>query len=210
MKLTELFENQATRIIVIFPGRFQPPHPGHLHGYLELVNKFGAENVYISMTEKTDLAKSPFLYDERVAIFTDILGIPSNKILKVTKQYKVKELSDNMNLKPNTAIVFAVSDKDIKENKFSVGRDKEGTESYMKEYKNDIVDTFMHHSYIIKYPSIEFNLHGQLIHSATQLRELFRKSSVAKQKKLFEEIYGKLDERIFKMFLDKFGDNYDK
>src|ERR1019366_7928610 len=101
MKLRELFEDkgqQADKVVTILAGRFQPPHSGHLHGYLGLVNKFGANNVYITMSDKINPDTSPFSYDERKEIFTNLLGVPSEKIIKVVRQYNVEELANKMNL----------------------------------------------------------------------------------------------------------------
>jgi nicotinamide mononucleotide adenylyltransferase len=206
MRLKELFEDQATQIAVILPGRFQPPHPGHLHGYLELVEKFGSNNVYISMTEKTDPEESPFSYDERKEIFTKLLGVPSNKIIKVVRQYNVKELVKVLDLNNNSAIIFAISQKDSADERFSMAGKKDGSESYMKKFKSDeYLDSYMKHSYVVEYPTTRFKINGKNLNSAGQLRNLFRSLPIKNKKLLFKEIYGVFDERIFKLFLDKFS-----
>jgi len=206
MKLCELFEDkghQANKIVAILPGRFQPPHVGHLHGYLNLVNKFGAHNTYITMTDKINPENSPFSYDERKEIFNKMLGVPSDKIIKVAKQYNVTELARIMNLQDDTALVFAVSEKDVAENRFSLGKTKDGSDSYMMKYKDDFVVPFPEHSYIEEHPTTKFSFDGKILDSASQLRELFRTLSDNKKKELFEEMYGVFDERIFKVFLDR-------
>jgi len=206
MKLQELFEDtnqQANKIIAVLPGRFQPPHVGHLHGYLGLVKKFGANNVYITMSDKINPDTSPFSYDERKEIFTKLLGVPSDKIIKVVRQYNVDELSRTMNLQDDTALVFAISKKDAAENRFSIGKKEDGSDSYMMKYKNDFVLPFTEHAYVEEYSTKKFSFGKLSIDSATQLRELFRKISMKKKKELFIEMYGVFDERIFKVFLDR-------
>jgi nicotinamide mononucleotide adenylyltransferase len=201
MKLKELFEEKGDRLVVILPGRFQPPHPGHLHGYLQLVNKFGADNVYLTMTEKTNPKTSPFLYDERKAILTKLLGIPSDKIVQVTKQYNVSELVKNMSLDKNTSIIFAVCKKDAAERQFTT---KDADESYMKKYnKGEPLDPYSLHSYIVEYPTTRFEINGRKIKSASEIRNIFRHLNIRQKKKLFKSMYGCFDEAIFHMFMDK-------
>jgi nicotinamide mononucleotide adenylyltransferase len=204
MKLKELFEGEANNLVVILPGRFQPPHPGHLHGYLQLVNKFGADNVYITMTEKTNPKTSPFLYDERKEILIKLLGIPSDKIIQVTRQYNVDQVVKNLNLSKNTAVIFAVCKKDAADRRFTTGTKKDGTESYMRKFnKEDGIKDYTEHSYIVEYPTTRFEINGKKIKSASEIRNLFRNLGLPQKKKLFKSIYGHFDESIFHMFMEK-------
>lgn len=204
MKLKELFESEAKNLVVILPGRFQPPHPGHLHGYLQLVNKFGSDNVYITMSEKTNPKTSPLLYDERKEILTKLLGIPSDKIVQVTKQYNVQEVVKNMDLSEDTAVIFAVCKKDAAERQFTTKTKKDGSDSYMKKYsKSEPLETYKEHSYIVEYPTTRFELNGRKIKSASEIRNIFRNLNTQQKKKLFKSMYGNSDERIFHMFIQK-------
>jgi nicotinamide mononucleotide adenylyltransferase len=204
MKLKELFESEAKNLVVILPGRFQPPHPGHLHGYLQLVNKFGSNNVYITMSEKTNPKTSPLLYDERKEILTKLLGIPADKIVQVTKQYNVNELVKNMNLSDDTAVIFAVCKKDAAERQFTTKTKKDGSPSYMKKYnKEEPLESYKDHSYIVEYPTTKFELNGKKIKSASQIRKIFKNLNTTQKKKLFKSIYGNSDERIFHTFMQK-------
>lgn len=203
MKLKELFDEDAKNLVVILPGRFQPPHPGHLNAYQQLVDKFGANNVYITMSEKTDPKISPFSYDEKKEILTKMLGIPTDKIIQVRKQYNVKELVNNMNLDKDTAIIFAVCKKDAAERQFTK-LNKDGSESYMKKYnKSEPLEPYMDHSYIIEYPATKFELNGKHINSASEIRKIFKNLNTTQKKKLFKNIYGNNNERIFHTFVNK-------
>jgi nicotinamide mononucleotide adenylyltransferase len=206
MRLKELLEEESMPMVVILPGRFQPPHPGHLHGYLKLVSKFGAENVYISMTDITNPEDSPLSYDERKEIFTKLLGVPSNKIIKVIKQYNVKEIVRALDLGKNTVISVAISKKDANEDRFSLNDKKDSVESYMRKFKqDDILSPYKEHCYVIEYPTTVFDVSGKRLNSASQLRLLFKNLKTEQKKKIFKEIYGVFDERLFKVFLDKFS-----
>ena len=49
MRYTDLLMEAATTDIAVFyGGRFQPMHSGHHQVYMDLVRKFGADNVFIS------------------------------------------------------------------------------------------------------------------------------------------------------------------
>ena len=115
------------------------------------------------MSDKVNPDSSPFSYDERKEIFTKLLGVPSDKIIKVVRQYNVEELANKMNLSDDTALIFAISKKDSAENRFSIGRTKEGSDSYMMQYKDDFVVPFMTHAYVIEYPTTKFFLNIQKI-----------------------------------------------
>ena len=55
MKLIQLLEKKDDRkLVVVYPGRFQPFHRGHLSAYRWLCKKFGKENVWIATSNKTE------------------------------------------------------------------------------------------------------------------------------------------------------------
>src|SRR4051812_41600076 len=118
MKLTEVKDVEPKkRVIVVYGGRFQPPHPGHVAVYHWLVDKFGTDNVWIAMSARTNMdpAKgdlSPFTYEERKNMFTDLFkkGPPSEKIvLCKDPTFNPKEI---LGKHKNAIYVAAVSEKD--------------------------------------------------------------------------------------------------
>ena len=203
MKLSELFESNNTqsegRAVVIYPGRFQPPTPGHIWGYKTLVGKFGRNNVYIAMTGYTDPEKSPLSYDDRKLIFTKLLGVPEDKIIKVSNQYNTDNVKKVIDLNKQTALIFAISQKDMNDNP----RFKFTQDSYMQDFHNrkslPILEPYTEHAYIMTFPTRTFSVGTGKANSATRIRKLFRTLDTAGKKRLFIEIYGKFDASTFEI-----------
>ena len=86
-----LFELTNTKNITVFyGGRFQPMHKGHRDVYKHLVDKFGANNVFIAtmFSQKAakahaagDYSSDPFTFKEKAELMTKMHGIPANKII---------------------------------------------------------------------------------------------------------------------------------
>ena len=112
MRYTQLKEDVAKDIAVFYGGRFQPMHKGHHKVYMDLVEQFGSDNVFIATTvSKTATAeRDPFTFDEKKMIMNTMFGIPENKIVQ-TQPYRpdVKLTGKNPN---NTAVVLVFSAKD--------------------------------------------------------------------------------------------------
>ena len=86
MFIQQLFEDSAKRIIVTYPGRFQPFHKGHAEVFANLQRQFGSENVFIVTGNKTDAVKSPFNFSDKVR-FMHAMGIPNHQIIETDKVY---------------------------------------------------------------------------------------------------------------------------
>lgn len=212
MRLVELFEKALPtwqskpdrKIVVIFPGRFQPPHTGHLKDYNALVGKFGANNVYISMTDKYDTELSPFTYDERKNIFVKLLNVPADKIIKVSRQYNVEDISKVLDLNPETVVIFAVGKKDMLNNP----RFKFTSTSYVQDFYNikssPELEPFSERMYILTIPTHIFKATDKLkIKSASAFRKLFKSLNLEGKRRLFEVVYHKFDATIFNVFVQK-------
>ena len=85
----QLLESLNTKklLAVIYGGRFQPFHAGHFAVYSHLCKKFGEGSVWIATSDKVNLdpAKgdiSPFTFDERKEIMTQMFNISPDKIIK--------------------------------------------------------------------------------------------------------------------------------
>lgn len=93
-------------IIVIYPGRFQPPGVHHKAVYEQLVKKYG-NTCFFATSNKVEEG-SPLTFDEKVFIFVNALGIPENKILQVQSPYLITSYNKN----EGDVIVFALGEKD--------------------------------------------------------------------------------------------------
>ena len=98
--------------IVVFPGRFNPFHNGHLSIYRELIKKFGANNVYIYTSDIVKKPKSPLNFEQKKYLISRI--IPKDKIIKMTgSAYRIEDIVKDFNVDINTTkIIIALSEKD--------------------------------------------------------------------------------------------------
>lgn len=178
-----------SRRIAIFPGRFQPFHAGHYSIYRKLVDEFGEDNVYIVSSGVTDATRSPFGFDEKKQIMTQMFGIPEDKVVQVKSPYAPKELTAN--LPPDTTTVFALSEKDA---------DRLGTGKYFQPYDPESSNAgFGEKGYVMIAPEMQLQLDGKNI-SGTQVRALLGNPKISDEmkKEIFTKIYGKFDPEIFK------------
>jgi hypothetical protein len=113
MNIFELFEANSPRIVVIYPGRFQPFHQGHAGVFAKLQARFGRENCYIATTPKVKIDnRNPFNAAEKVELMHSA-GIPNDRIKLITEPYKIKDVSQTMGLdETNTVLIFAVGEPD--------------------------------------------------------------------------------------------------
>ncbi len=171
------------KTIVVYSGRFQPFHKGHYAAYQKLVSKFGANNVYIGTSDKTDGGKSPFNFKEKVVIMGKMFGIPPSKIVKVSNPYAPKEILAPFDGK-TTAYIAAVGEKDATR---LAGK-------YFKPYNGKTGYGYdeIGYTYIIPPESNPI--------SGTDVRKWL---SSDKAEKLFLKAYPKFDKEIYKMITSK-------
>ncbi len=72
------------KVVVIYPGRFQPMGKHHAAVFKRLNNLDVADDVYIVTSDKVDPPDSPFNYEEKKQIMK-AHGIPEDKIYRVKK-----------------------------------------------------------------------------------------------------------------------------
>lgn len=172
--------------IVIYPGRFQPPHPGHLQVYNNLVKQFGKDNVYIATSDKYDPDKSPLSFNDKQEIWSDIFGIPVDKIIQVKNPYTPTEIVSQFD--ESRPLIVAVSEKDSNRIK-SVGK-------YYSDYNADIsMKGYKDAGYVYLVPTVKHN-NSNL--SATQIRDIMNsdKSDDEKENEL-KSIYQSYTSNIF-------------
>ena len=195
MKLENLEE---FRTIVVMPGRFQPFHNGHKKAFQWLKNRF--EEVYIATSDKIDLPKSPFSFDEKVEMIM-ATGIPEEVVVKTQSPYRAVEVTENFN-PGSTVLVYAVSQKDMTgENpRFTFEPKRDGSLSYMQPFQTEGLRPILEHAYVLVMPVFEFEVLGEPVISATQIREKFIESNTSNRIKIIEDLYGEFNEDIFEIF----------
>jgi hypothetical protein len=194
------------RTIVIYPGRFQPGHKGHKSSYDYLANKFGAENVYVATSDVTAPVTNPFSFADKVQMLTK-LGIPSSHIVQVRNPYQAQEITKDIPDPDNTALVFAVSEKDMGETpRFKFGVKKNGEPSYMQPYPKDgKVKPLTKHAYVMVTPTTTFKVRGVDASSATAIRNMYSTGNAADHKQIIHDLYGVEDSALQDLFDKKLG-----
>jgi hypothetical protein len=193
MFITELAE---PRLLVIYPGRFQPFHKGHHAVYEYLTGKFGRNNVYIATSNKTDNLKSPFTFAEK-AYFMQLTGVPADRVVQATNPYQIANILSGGQITVtdpnNTVVIFAVSEKDMAEDpRFSFQAKKDGSTPYFQPLK-DIKQTesMDKHGYIMTVPTFDFDVAGVPMRSGTELRKMYADSNQLKRQQIIQSLFGK-------------------
>ena len=195
------------RTVVIYPGRFQPGHKGHLASYDYLANKFGAENVYVATSDVTAPVTNPFSFADKVEMLTK-LGIPASHIVQVRNPYQANEIVKDFPDPEHTALVFAVSEKDMAEEnpRFKFGTKKNGEPSYMQPYpKEGKLQPLTKHGYVMVTPTVTFKVKGADANSATAIRKMYHDGNVNDRKQILHDLYGVDDPALHQLFDKKLG-----
>ena len=123
MYASELFENGKPRIVVTYPGRFQPFHKGHAEVFKKLQKEFGNENVFVITSNDTSSAKNPFSFGDKYQLITTA-GVPAHSIMETNKMYSLPDDFDSS----NTIFVTAVGSPDA---------DRLRPDSFLKKDRKD-------------------------------------------------------------------------
>jgi len=191
--------------VVIYPGRFHPFHKGHKSVYDTLVKRFGKNRVFIATSNKVDPPKSPFTFEEKRAMIA-LTGIDPSRVIQVKNPYQATEITDNYNPQ-NTIALFAVSDKDMAEDpRFSFKPKKDGSPSYYQPAQKNM-EGFDKHGYILTIPTLQFNVLGKPMRSASEFRANFAKADTETQKAMITDLFGKYDSKIHNTLTQKINEH---
>jgi hypothetical protein len=194
MRISDIItESIARQVTVFYGGRFQPMHAGHFTLYKKLVNKFGADNVFIATTfgkkqqamhAAGNHSTDPFTFEEKVSIMSKMFGVPANHIVN-TQPYR-PDVSLVGRDKSNTATVLVFSEKDA-------GRLKPGgVLAPMPDDMNNLQTEDENRVYYITMPIEQGGM------SASDFREVMRSEAEFEEKKqTFSKFFGKFDQEIF-------------
>jgi hypothetical protein len=208
MFIYELFESKNSEVLVIYPGRFQPWHKGHFAVYNYLVGKFGRDRVFVATSNKVDPPRSPFSFNEKIQ-FMHLTGVPEDRIVETRDPYRAVELVHKYN--PNTTtLLFAVSEKDMAEDpRFSFGRKKDGSPSYLQPMPNDMDNMLPlgQHAYIMTVPTFNFEVLGKPMRSATEVRAQFKSADDNTQKEIITDLFGTYDSNVHAIMKSKLSED---
>lgn len=204
MLLQNLFEAQNTKILVIYPGRFQPFHKGHRAVYDSLVKRFGDGHVWIATSDKVEPPRSPFSFVEKQAMI-QLTGIKPNHVVLTKNPYQAQEIVANYDA-ANTILVFAVSEKDMAEDpRFRFGPKKDGSPSFLQPLPSDLhqCETLDKHGYMLSVPVVEFKVLGKPMQSASMFRAEFAKAKDPVKKKMIQDLFGAYNDKVFNLMKTK-------
>jgi len=194
------------KIIVLYPGRFQPFSKHHEQVFQKLKAKFPQAKVYLATSDrpaKFDPAKHFLNFDEK--LMTAVAsGIDPNDVIKTANPYQAPEIVNRFP-KQDTILILAVGDKDMKEDpRFSFKPKKNGESSYFQPFKNvDKCESLDKHAYILSMPVEKFTLMGKNIENASVIRDMYRKGDENTRKQIVTDLYGKYLPNIKKIFDEK-------
>lgn len=197
-------------IIVIYPGRFHPFHRGHMASYEYLTKRFGDNAVYIATSDVQAPITSPFSYADKVEMMT-ALGVPSGHVVKVKNPYQAREITDSLTAeeKANTALIFAVSEKDMQEGsaRFQFGTKKNGEPTYLQPMPESEkqLKPMSQHAYVMITPTVNFRVQGADANSASQIRQMYLKGNDADRNSIIADLYGEVVPRLRDTFDARIG-----
>jgi len=195
------------KVIVLYPGRFQPFSKHHEHVFQKLKQKFPQAKVYLATSDrpaKFDPAKHFLNFEEKLQTAV-ASGIDPNDVIKTSNPYQAPEIVNRFP-KEDTVLILAVGDKDMKEDpRFSFKPKKNGEPSYFQPFKSiDKCESLDKHAYIYSAPTENFTLMGKPITSASQLRAMYVNGNENTRKQIITDLYGKYLPQIRKIFDEKF------
>jgi hypothetical protein len=200
MFIAQLFENKAKRIVVTYPGRFQPFHKGHREVFASLQRKFGSDNVFIITSNNTDGVKSPFNFSDKIR-FMHAMGVPDNQVIESSNVYNLPAQFEP--IKDQVVFITAVGQPD--EKRLQPGRvKKDGSPGFFQPVPNDSKDfkTADEHGYVIiapEYPqSISIGGKNYDASHGTQTRELWNqvRDNPEQRKEFLQQLYGRTDPEL--------------
>lgn len=190
-EITQIMED-ANGYVVFYGGRFQPMHQGHRDVYKHLVEKFGAENVYIATTfskkaEKAhamnDYSSDPFTFEEKRDIMSRMFGIPADKIVNSNPYRSEPSVVGRNNNTDATILVYGAKDP------MRLSGDK------VKPVPDNMEGMTPHSEGIVFAYEAPLMQGGM---SASDFRATMSSSaSPEEKKKSFEQFFGKFDQSVF-------------
>jgi hypothetical protein len=178
--------------------------------YEYLTKRYGDNAVYIVTSDVQAPVTSPFSYADKVEMMTT-LGVPVSHIVRVKNPYQAKEITDNLSPeeKNTTALIFAVSEKDMQEGsaRFQFGTKKNGEPTYLQPMPENQkqIKPMSQHAYVMVTPTVNFRVQGADANSASQIRQLYIKANDADRNSIIADLYGEVIPQLRDTFDSRLG-----
>ena len=195
--------------LLIYPGRFQPPHPGHSMACRWLREQFPNADAFIATSDHRDPGRSPLSFKEKRRIF-EFMGIGG--VRHAREPYRAREICEGYDPQ-RTLLTYSVCRKDMegREARFgSIGLKKDGTPSYFQPWPGPHGEfrPASEHAYIVPTPVFKFTLEikGRRTEmtGASQFREMFPDLDDEGRADAAKSLYGEFDQGIFDLLCAKF------
>lgn len=207
MLIEHILKEGVNDIAVFYGGRFQPMHKAHQDVYNHLVNKFGADNVFIATMvsakvqgliakadatgkltdiQRGELSKNPFTFDEKASIMNKMFNIPGDKIIN-TNPYR-PDLAAIGKDPETTATILVYGAKDA--DRLATGG--EGFLHKMPDNMDELIPTAQDRGYVYVAPVMQGGM------SASDFRQTMASEASPEQKQQeFTKFFGKMDPQVF-------------
>ena len=183
------------KTIAVFPGRFQPYHAGHDFSREAMKKKFG--DVYVATSDKVEPGKSPFNFSEKKQTMKKMFGIPSNKIISVKNPYNADTYT-KIGDPTKDVLVIGLGEKDAQRLGSKWYKPYKGNEKNLKPFGEQM------YTYIV--PQLQMKVGGKTINGTT-IREVFKKGTDKAKQNLFKKLYGKFDQGVFDLIVNKLNES---
>ena len=189
------------RVLVVYPGRFQPFTKNHAQVYNHLKNEFPHAQVYIATTDKVEHPRSPFNFEQKLEMIL-ASGVDPSMVVKTADPYKVPELVNKYD-KTMTVLIFAVGEKDMNgpTARFKFNKKKDGSPSFFQRFKSlDDCKSLSEHGYVVPITTKKSTVGGKQVQDASQIRDMYAVGNDALRKHIITDLYGKYSEGIRTIF----------
>ena len=187
-------------VIGIYPGRFHPPHRGHLNAY-NFLKTITGNDTYVSTSGKVELPDSPLTFGEKQQIWVRH-GVPPDHIIQTKSPYKSIEITQKYD-PDKTSVIFALGQKDAERLKVDQG-------GYFKSYtgNTNALEPLSKNGYVLVIPENQTMVDGKIL-SGTAVRQMLGsdKYTDEQKEKFFRYIFGWYDIALFKDLTQKFKYN---
>lgn len=170
-----------SKVISVYPGRFQPFGPHHSMTFKKIQEKFGIDNSFI-VTSNNINENSPFNFNEKKLLISKF-GFNQANVVECENVYRPVELMERMN-RNTTAAVFVIGEKD--KGRLALVK-KDGSPGYYREYKSNIqLKPITECSYVMYVPHTSLQIPGFGEMSGTSLREWLKVTNPMEFKSVME------------------------
>ena len=186
----------------------------HASVYQKLVNEHPDAEVYITTSDKVEADRSPFNFKEKQLI-ASAHGIDPKKILQVRRNYHPEDLEPYIDDPDNTAVYFAVGQKDMEEDprfKFSDIDEKTGLslkqngEPYYFQMINSIKKEpkpMMDRGYILVVPNEKGDIENGILSASAFRKAIADAPDKNAAKEVFTKYFKNYSEPVFELVYKK-------